>query len=84
MAILLDCIRENLRNDYLKLREEKVFPSSTFWNASILDLVEFVLKPPNGGPPSLPEQSDAVIPGFVELHPQHDVVGYAYVADICL
>ncbi|KMT19008.1 hypothetical protein BVRB_2g031040 [Beta vulgaris subsp. vulgaris] len=61
VAILLDCIRENLRNDYLKLREEKVFPSSTFWNASILDLVEFVLKPPNGGPPSLPEQSDAVL-----------------------
>ncbi|KAL2939953.1 Aberrant root formation protein 4 [Bienertia sinuspersici] len=61
VAILLDCIRENLRNDYLKLREEKVSSSSTFWNASILDLVEFILKPPSGGPPSLPEQSDAVL-----------------------
>ncbi|XP_021769411.1 aberrant root formation protein 4-like [Chenopodium quinoa] len=61
VAILLDCVRENLRNDYLKLREEKVSSSCTFWNASILELVEFVLRPPNGGPPSLPEQSDAVL-----------------------
>lgn len=61
VAILLDCIRENLRNDYSNLREEKVSSSCTFWNASILDLVEFVLRPPNGGPPSLPEQSDAVL-----------------------
>ncbi|KNA17138.1 hypothetical protein SOVF_082920 [Spinacia oleracea] len=61
VAILLDCIRENLRIDYPKLQDEEVSSSCTFWNACILDLVEFVLRPPNGGPPSLPEQSDAVL-----------------------
>ena len=61
VALLLDCIRENLREDHIKLREEKVLScSSTFWNASILNLVEFVLLPPDGGPPSLPEQCDKV------------------------
>lgn len=61
MALLLDCIRENLREDYIKLREERVLSSSsTFWSDSILDLVEFVLLPPDGGPPSLPEQCDKV------------------------
>ncbi|CAO2816903.1 unnamed protein product [Amaranthus hypochondriacus] len=61
VALLLDCIRENLREDYIKLREERVLSSSsTFWSDSILDLVEFVLLPPDGGPPSLPEQCDKV------------------------
>nr|GMD48647.1 aberrant root formation protein 4 isoform X1 [Ipomoea batatas] len=32
-----------------------------FWDDSILDLVELVLKPPTGGPPSLPEYTDAVL-----------------------
>ncbi|KAK9699904.1 hypothetical protein RND81_08G203200 [Saponaria officinalis] len=60
-AILIDCVRENLRNDYPKLKEAKICTSNSFWNAGILDLVELVLRPPSGGPPSLPEQSDAVL-----------------------
>ncbi|KAL9231509.1 hypothetical protein vseg_006732 [Gypsophila vaccaria] len=60
-AILIDCVRENLRNDYLKLKEAKICSSNSFWNADILELAEFVLRPPSGGPPSLPEQSDAVL-----------------------
>ncbi|XP_074312842.1 aberrant root formation protein 4 [Silene latifolia] len=60
-AILLDFVRENLRNDYLKLKEAKICTTNSFWNAAILDLVEFILRPPCGGPPSLPDQIDAVL-----------------------
>jgi hypothetical protein len=35
-------------------------PDISFWSPSVLELVESVLRPPQGGPPSLPEQSDAV------------------------
>ncbi|KAH9625296.1 hypothetical protein KSS87_009054 [Heliosperma pusillum] len=59
-AILLDFVRENLRNDYLKLKEAKFCTTNSFWNAAVLDLVEFILRPPCGGPPSLPDQTDAV------------------------
>jgi len=40
--------------------DNKAFPDTSFWNPGILELVELVLRPPQGGPPSLPEQSDAV------------------------
>ncbi|XP_074303680.1 aberrant root formation protein 4-like [Silene latifolia] len=46
MAILLDFVRENLRNDDLKLKEAKIRTTNSFWNAAILDLVEFILRPP--------------------------------------
>ncbi|GAB2284941.1 hypothetical protein Dimus_019396 [Dionaea muscipula] len=67
IAILLDCARENLQTEKRKpvssevLKENGVNSSMSFWNAGVLELVEFVLRPPNGGPPSLPEQSDAVL-----------------------
>lgn len=35
-------------------------PKPSFWTAGILELVEEVLRPRKGGPPVLPEQSDAV------------------------
>lgn len=60
-ALILDYVRENLRNDYRKLQEGKICSSSSFWDSGVLDLVELVLRPPDGGPPSLPEQSDAVL-----------------------
>lgn len=41
--------------------EVKDPPCASFWSAGALELVELVLKPPKGGPPSLPEYSDAVI-----------------------
>ena len=34
--------------------------STAFWNAGTLELVELVLRPPKGGPPSLPDYGDAV------------------------
>lgn len=39
----------------------------SFWNPSVLELVELVLRPSQGGPPSLPEQSDAVFFLLVEF-----------------
>lgn len=41
--------------------EVKYCQCLSFWSAGVLELVELILKPPNGGPPSLPEYSDAVI-----------------------
>ncbi|KAG4953899.1 hypothetical protein JHK82_039513 [Glycine max] len=39
--------------------DNKSFLDTSFWNTGILELVELVQRPPQGGPPSLPEQSDA-------------------------
>lgn len=41
--------------------ENNIVHSSPFWSVRVLDFVELVLKPPEGGPPSLPEFNDAVI-----------------------
>ncbi|GAB4856661.1 hypothetical protein Ancab_014575 [Ancistrocladus abbreviatus] len=66
-AILLDCVRENLHTGNCKQvsaqisQEEKAGSSTSFYNADVLELVDFVLRPPSGGPPVLPEQSDAVL-----------------------
>jgi len=38
----------------------KAHPDISFWTPSVLELVESILRPPQGGPPSLTEQSDAV------------------------
>lgn len=40
--------------------EGKACPNLSFWIPSVLELVELVLRPPQGGPPFLPEQGDAV------------------------
>ncbi|KAG4962832.1 hypothetical protein JHK86_039700 [Glycine max] len=40
--------------------DNKSFLDTSFWNTGILELVELVQRPPQGGPPSLPEQSDAI------------------------
>jgi glomulin len=40
-------------------------PYISFWAPNVFELVELVLKPPQGGSPSLPEQRDAV---FFLLH----------------
>ncbi|GAB2233552.1 hypothetical protein Droror1_Dr00002778 [Drosera rotundifolia] len=64
VAILLDCARENLQAEICKkgsAREAGADPCMSFWDAGVLELVEFVLRPPSGGPPSFPEQSDAVL-----------------------
>ncbi|XP_055820197.1 aberrant root formation protein 4 isoform X3 [Solanum dulcamara] len=70
IAILLDCIRREMHDEYsrsisvtsgVSKSEVKYCQCLSFWSAGVLELVELVLKPPNGGPPSLPEYSDAVL-----------------------
>ncbi|XP_076944636.1 aberrant root formation protein 4-like [Bidens hawaiensis] len=68
IAILLDCVKEEMHKEYpqkpskqnesLKAENNS---SSPFWTDKALDFVEFVLKPPHGGPPILPEFTDAVL-----------------------
>lgn len=68
IAILLDCIRREMHEEYSRSilgtsgvseAEVKYSECLSFWGAGVLELVELVLKPPNGGPPSLPEYNDA-------------------------
>ncbi|KAF4379667.1 hypothetical protein F8388_023684 [Cannabis sativa] len=68
IAILLDVVRGEMQkknclrpNDNDMNRENKAHQLSPFWSASVLELVEFVLRPPRGGPPPLPEHGDAVL-----------------------
>ncbi|KAJ9702662.1 hypothetical protein PVL29_004411 [Vitis rotundifolia] len=69
-AILVDCVREEMRRENCQrisvghdefLQAEKSCQSSLFWSADVLELVELILRPPKGGPPALPEDSDAVL-----------------------
>ncbi|XP_060208807.1 aberrant root formation protein 4 [Lycium barbarum] len=70
IAILLDCFRREMHEEHSRSisvtsgvsgAEVKYSRCLSFWRAGVLELVELVLKPPNGGPPSLPEYSDAVL-----------------------
>ncbi|MCE3052258.1 hypothetical protein HAX54_052015 [Datura stramonium] len=70
IAILLDCFRREMHEEHSRSilvtsgvseAEVKYSQCLSFWSAGVLELVELVLKPPNGGPPSLPEYSDAVL-----------------------
>lgn len=54
-----NCQRTSLGHDKF-LQAEKSCQSSLFWSADVLELVELILRPPKGGPPALPEDSDAV------------------------
>ncbi|KAI7987755.1 Aberrant root formation protein 4 [Camellia lanceoleosa] len=70
IAILIDCVRkemhmENCRRisigDEVIHAQNNACDSAAFWNAGALELVELILRPPMGGPPSLPEYGDAVL-----------------------
>ncbi|XP_027182682.1 aberrant root formation protein 4 isoform X2 [Coffea eugenioides] len=69
IAVLLDCVREEVRLESTKSppaskvskAESEGSQGTIFWSSSALELVELVLRPPGGGPPSLPEHSDAVL-----------------------
>lgn len=71
IAILIDLVkgemymenrkRISMGNNEAQQTGNKECPNPFFWNASVLELVEFVLRPPQGGPPSLPEHGDAVL-----------------------
>lgn len=70
IAILLDivkgelhtegCHRNARENGETILTQNTANPHTLFWSANVLELVEMVLQPQKGGPPSLPEQGDAV------------------------
>lgn len=55
-----NCQRTTRENDIIIDTQNKVKQHALFWTASVLELVELVLRPQKGGPPSLPEQGDAV------------------------
>ncbi|KAL8158980.1 hypothetical protein V2J09_000517 [Rumex salicifolius] len=61
IAILFDCAREILQKNYRKQTDQETTIACTPWSHGVLDLVELVLRPPSGGPPSLPEQIDAIL-----------------------
>ncbi|KAK4391855.1 Aberrant root formation protein 4 [Sesamum angolense] len=68
IGILLDCVKEEMRMGKVErnssadaVLNSKVSQFTDFWNPSVLELVEVVLRPPKGGPPSLPQSSDAVL-----------------------
>ncbi|KAK4791861.1 hypothetical protein SAY86_022296 [Trapa natans] len=53
-AILLDCVREEIRTEANQQPRK-----GPIWTI-VLELVELVLRPSKGGPPHIPEESDAV------------------------
>ncbi|ONI34543.1 hypothetical protein PRUPE_1G486500 [Prunus persica] len=69
IAILLDIVkgemhkesRHRLGNDEVLQAEYKSHPHTVLWTPNVLALVEMILRPPEGGPPSFPEDSDAVL-----------------------
>ncbi|XP_061363892.1 aberrant root formation protein 4 isoform X2 [Gastrolobium bilobum] len=70
IAILIDLVRREMHTEICSNTstvknvaqiDNKAYPDTLFWTPSVLELVELVLRPPQGGPPSLPEQSDAVL-----------------------
>ncbi|KAG9456232.1 hypothetical protein H6P81_000740 [Aristolochia fimbriata] len=62
-AILMDLAKEEIfKENSENISSEcvnRTVPSC--WSSNALELVEFILKPPHGGPPSLPEQSEPVL-----------------------
>lgn len=52
--------RTSIETDEVSKDNNKACQTALFWSASVLELVEFVLRPPKGGPPVLPESGDAV------------------------
>ncbi|KAL6532001.1 hypothetical protein OROGR_013971 [Orobanche gracilis] len=69
IGILLNCVKEELHMAKLKrglaanaVHDIEVGQFTSFWNSSVLKLVEEVIRPPEGGPPSLYEYSDVSAP----------------------
>ncbi|KAL7166012.1 hypothetical protein ACSBR2_036804 [Camellia fascicularis] len=70
IAILIDCVRKEMHMENCRRisignevihAQNNACDSAAFWNAGALELVELILRPPMGGPPSLPEYGDAVL-----------------------
>ncbi|XP_028782672.1 aberrant root formation protein 4 isoform X2 [Neltuma alba] len=74
VAIFIDLVRKEMHmevchstptENQVPETEGKARPNTSFWTPSVLELVELVLRPPQGGPPSLPEQGDALFENAV-------------------
>lgn len=69
IAILLDIVKgemhkescEKMGNNEALREENKAHPHSSLWTANVLELVELILRPPKGGPPTFPEHTDSVL-----------------------
>lgn len=64
IAILVDLVRREMHTEIsssTSVVKDVQHIDISFWTPSVLELVESILRPPQGGPPSLPEQSDAVL-----------------------
>ncbi|KAL4022117.1 hypothetical protein IC575_015840 [Cucumis melo] len=68
VGLLLDLVKGEMHAELCQKRaagslqvDTKARSEPSFCTPSILELVELVLRPPKGGPPVLPEQSDAVL-----------------------
>ncbi|RHN76971.1 putative glomulin/ALF4 [Medicago truncatula] len=62
IAILVDLVRREMHTEIsssTSVVKDVQHIDISFWTPSVLELVESILRPPQGGPPSLPEQSDA-------------------------
>ncbi|CAN0888143.1 Aberrant root formation protein 4 [Linum grandiflorum] len=60
-AILLDLVRGELQKENRAECRNHGSPIASIWTERILELVELVLRPKIGGPPSFPEHGDAVL-----------------------
>lgn len=66
IALLLDLVRKEMLNERSNRTDEVQNDKNKscqrlFWNPGVLELMKFVLRPPQGGPPILPESGDAVL-----------------------
>ncbi|KAM1726560.1 hypothetical protein ACFX12_017315 [Malus domestica] len=65
IAILLDIVKGELHKESCQSvgndEVPQAKPPTLFWTANVLELVELILKPPEGGPPSFPEDTDKVL-----------------------
>ncbi|KAM7275988.1 hypothetical protein ACFE04_017854 [Oxalis oulophora] len=68
VAILLDLVRADMFKQNQQERRDQALHTENggdlitlFWSPTILELVELVLRPSEGGPPLLPENADAVL-----------------------
>ncbi|XLR69075.1 hypothetical protein S83_019747, partial [Arachis hypogaea] len=67
IAIFIDIFRRKMHMEVCNSTSVKesldsnneTYPDMPFWTPSVLELVESVLRPPRGGPPSCPDASDA-------------------------
>ncbi|KAM1177811.1 hypothetical protein ACFX13_017521 [Malus domestica] len=65
IAILLDIVKGELHKESCQSvgndEVPQAKPPTLFWTANVLELVELILKPPEGRPPSFPEDTDKVL-----------------------